>query len=126
VSEQAGLETPLYAVNGQRRLSMRDLLAGQQALISQKLVPRLDGQGRVVAMEILNNNYAVSNLIRLLKLEQIYSQLQSRTRDIPEERMLTLERSLALLVRQKLVTPAEAQKWANHSAAFLDELQRAE
>jgi twitching motility protein PilT len=112
---------------GQHDEVANQLSLGLSHVISQKLVPRLDGQGRVVAMEILNNNnYAVSNLIRLLKLEQIYSQLQSRTRDIPEERMLTLERSLALLVRQKLVAPAEAQKWANHSAAFLDELQRAE
>jgi twitching motility protein PilT len=109
--------------------SQQDEVANQMSLglshvLCQKLIPRADGQGRVVAMEILNNTYAVSNLIRLVKLEQIYTQLQSRTKDIPEERMMTLERSLARLVTKGLVTPQEAEKWANHVNAFLDELQQ--
>jgi len=99
------------------------LSLGLSHIICQKLVPRSDGQGRVVAMEILNNTYGVSNLIRHGKVEQIYSVLQSRTRDVPEERMLTLERSLATLVKAGLVTPLEAEKWANHPSAFLDEMQ---
>ena len=49
-------------------------------------------------MEILNNTYALANLIRTTKLEQIYSQLQTKTRDLPTERMITLEHSLADLV----------------------------
>jgi twitching motility protein PilT len=99
---------------------------GLSHIISQKLVPRMDGQGRVVAMEILNNSYALSNLIRLRKMEQVYTFLQTRTKDVPEERMIALERSLARLVRDKKVTPLEAEKWANHPLAFLDELQKAE
>ena len=84
---------------------------------------RADGQGRVVAMEVLNNTYALSNLIRLRKLEQIYTHLQTRTKDIADERMITLERSLAHLVHSGTVTPLEAEKWANHPSAFLDEMQ---
>lgn len=101
------------------------LSLGLRYILSQKLLPRSDGSGRVVAMEILNNTYATSNLIRLCKMEQVYSQLQTRTKDASEERMTTLERSLALLVRSKQVAPLEAEKWANHPAAFLDEMQRA-
>ncbi len=101
------------------------LSLGLSHIICQKLVPRADGAGRVVAMEILNNTYGVANLIRNAKVEQIYSQLQSRTRDVPEERMITLERSLAMLVKAGHVSPGEAEKWANHPNAFLDELQRA-
>jgi len=99
------------------------LSLGLSHIISQKLIPRADGQGRVVAMEILNNTYALSNLIRLRKMEQVYTFLQTRTKDIAAERMLTLERSLAMLVQDGIVTPLEAEKWANHPAVFLDELQ---
>ena len=52
----------------------------------------------VFIIRILNNNYALSNLIRLGKIEQVYSQLQIKTKDIPDERMITLERHLAGLV----------------------------
>ncbi len=100
------------------------LSLGLSYIICQKLIPRADGQGRVVAMEILNNTYSVANLIRLAKVEQIYSQLQSHTRDTPEERMMTLERSLALLVKAGLINPLEAEKWANHPTSFADEMQR--
>ncbi len=109
--------------------SQQDEIASQLSLglshiVCQKLIPRADGQGRVVAMEILNNSYGMSNLIRLGKVEQIYSLLQSRTKDIPEERMTTLERSLASLVHSGKVTHLEAEKWANHPNSFIDEMQR--
>jgi len=97
---------------------------GLSHIVSQKLVPRADGQGRVVAMEILNNSYALANLIRLRKLEQVYTFLQTRTKDISEERMITLERSLATLVARKKVTPLEAERWANHRTTFHDEMKR--
>jgi len=102
------------------------LSLGLSHVISQKLIPRADGQGRTVAMEILTNTYAVSNLIRHAKVEMIYSQLQTRTKDIPEERMTTLERSLATLVHDGKITPLEAEKWANHPSTFIDEMQRNE
>ena len=100
------------------------LSLGLAVIISQKLVPKAGGEGRVVAMEVLNNIYAVSNLIRLGKVEQLYSQLQTRTKDTPEERMTTLERSLAMLVRRGVVTPLEAEKWANNPQAFVEEMQQ--
>lgn len=99
------------------------LSLGLSHIISQKLLPRTDGQGRIVAMEVLNNIYSVSNLIRLGKIEQLYSQLQTRTKNVPEERMITLERSLARLVRAGSVTALEAERWANNPQAFLEEMQ---
>ena len=99
------------------------LSLGLSHIVCQKLVPRGDGQGRVVAMEVLNNNYAVANLIRTGKLEQVYSVLQTKTRDVPQERMCTMERSLANLVGQGLITPQEAEKWANDPAVLLGELR---
>jgi len=100
------------------------LSLGLSHIISQKLIPRVDGQGRVVAMEILNNTYALSNLIRQRKMEQVYTFLQTRTKDLPGERMVTLERSLATLVRQGDISPLEAEKWANHPTVFLDEMKK--
>jgi len=99
------------------------LSLGLSHILSQKLVPRSDGQGRLVAMEILNNSYALANLIRLRKVEQIYTFLQTRTKDVPAERMMTLERSLALLVAAGKVSPLEAERWANHPTVFLDEMK---
>ncbi|HWL93647.1 MAG TPA: PilT/PilU family type 4a pilus ATPase [Phycisphaerae bacterium] len=99
------------------------LSLGLSHIICQKLLPRADGQGRIVAMEVLNNIYSVSNLIRLGKIEQLYSQLQTRTKNVPEERMVTLERSLARLARGGYVTALEAEKWANNPQAFLEEMQ---
>ncbi len=98
---------------------------GLRYVISQRLVPRSDGAGRVVAMEVLNNTYALSNLIRMRKTEQIYSQLQTKTKDVPDERMTTMERSLAMLVADGKVEPLEAEKWANDPNTFLDEMKRA-
>ncbi|MFP4052867.1 MAG: type IV pilus twitching motility protein PilT [Phycisphaerae bacterium] len=102
------------------------LSLGLAYVISQKLAPRSDGEGRVVAMEILQNTYAVANLIRTGKVEQIYTQMQTRTKDVPAERMRTLERSLAELVVDGVVTPHDAEKSANDVNTFLDELQRAQ
>ena len=100
------------------------LSLGLAYVIAQKLVPRSDGTGRVVAMEVLNNTYAIANLIRVRKPEQIVSHLQTRTRDVPQERMTTMERSLAALVRQGHITPLEAEQWSEDRASLLDELNR--
>jgi len=106
----------------------RDEVASQLSLglshiICQKLLPRADGQGRVVAMEILNNIYAVSNLIRMGKFEQLYSVMQTKTRDISEERMVTMEKSLAELVQGGLITQVEAEKWCNDWTSFNNEME---
>jgi twitching motility protein PilT len=104
-----------------RQAEVRNQLSlGVAYIISQKLVPKKDGTGRVAAMEILNNNYACANLIRTGKVEQLYSQLQTKTRDKPDEKMITLEKHLAMLVKQDRVDLLEAKKWANNVNVFVD------
>jgi twitching motility protein PilT len=104
-----------------RQTEVRNQLSlGVAYIISQKLVPKKDGTGRVAAMEILNNNYACANLIRTGKVEQLYSQLQTKTRDKPDEKMITLEKHLAMLVKQDRVDLLEAKKWANNVNVFVD------
>jgi len=96
------------------------LSLGLAYVVSQKLVPKKDATGRIVAMEILNNNHASSNLIRLGKVEQIYSQMQTKTKNQPDEKMITLERHLSRLVKTGQVDLLEAQKWANQPKSFVD------
>ena len=98
------------------------LSLGLAYVISQKLVPKKDGTGRIVAMEILNNNYACANLIRTGKIEQLYSQLQTKTKDKPDEKMITLERHMAKLVKRKEIDLLEAQKWVNDYKCFVDSM----
>ncbi len=95
-------------------------------IISQKLVQRDDRPGRVAAMEILNNNYAMANLIRQNKPEHMYSILQTQTRDQPGQRMITMERSLAMLVHAGKIGRHEAERAANQPQVFEDEMKRLE
>ncbi len=113
-----------YFPEGQQAEIRNQLSLGLAYVISQKLVPRKDGQGRIVAMEILNNNYAVANLIRTGKIEQIYTQLQTKTQEAVDQKMITLENHLARLVKEGKVDIHEARKWANNPKTFNDCMQR--
>lgn len=105
----------------ERQDEVRNQLSlGLRYIISQKLVPRKDGSGRIVAMEILNSNYAIANLIRKGKIEQIYSQMQVKTKNQIDERMITIERHLAILVKRGQIDLLEAQKWCNDLKSFQD------
>ena len=113
-----------YFPAGRQSEVRNQMSLGLAYIICQKLIPKKDGTGRIVAMEILNNNYACANLIRTGKVEQIYSQLQTKTRNRPDEKMLTLEKHLAMLVKKDKVDLLEAKKWANDLKAFTDCMQR--
>ncbi|MCP4261100.1 MAG: PilT/PilU family type 4a pilus ATPase [Planctomycetes bacterium] len=113
-----------YFPSGRQSEVRNQMSLGLAYIICQKLVPKKDGTGRLVAMEILNNNYACANLIRTGKIEQIYSQLQTKTRNRPDEKMMTLERHLATLVKADKIDLLEAKKWANDLKCFTDAMQR--
>ena len=80
--------------------------------------------GSLNIMEILNNDYTCANLIRTGKLEQIYTQLQTKTQNRSDQKMITLERHLAMLVRNGSIDRDEAQRWANNVKAFNDEIKQ--
>ena len=105
----------------ERQDEVRNQLSlGLRYILCQKLIPRKDGSGRVVAMEVLNSNYALANLIRKGKIEQIYSQMQVKTKNQPDEKMITIERHLSRLVKRGEIDLLEAQKWANDLKSFQD------
>ncbi|MGD0077691.1 MAG: type IV pili twitching motility protein PilT, partial [Sedimentisphaerales bacterium] len=112
-----------YFPSGRQGEVRNQLSLGLAYIICQKLIPRKDGLGRTVAMEILNNNFAVANLIRTGKIEQLYTQLQTKTRNKPDEKMVTFERHLAMLVKQDKIDLLEAKKWVNDLKSFTDEMQ---
>ena len=113
-----------YFPTGRQNEVRNQLSLGLAYIICQKLIPKKDATGRIAAMEILNNNnYACSNLIRTGKVEQLYSQLQTKTRPNPDEKMTTMERHLAQLVKQDKIDLLEAKKWANDSKSFIDAMK---
>lgn len=75
------------------------------AVISQILLKRADGKGRVPALEIMICTPAIRNLIRESKTAQIYSALQTSQK----YGMQTMESSVKNLLERKLVTPEEVQ-----------------
>ena len=75
------------------------------AVISQVLCKRQDGQGRVAAYEVMVGTTAVRNLIREGKVAQLYSAIQTG-RGVG---MQTLDQSLAALVQQGLIDAKEMQ-----------------
>lgn len=76
-----------------------------QGVLSQQLLPRRDGRGRVVACEVLVPTPAVRNLIREGKTHQIYTIMQTGTKF----GMQTMDAALADLVRRKLITREMAE-----------------
>ncbi len=80
------------------------LAATLVGIISERLVPKVDG-GRVPACEIMLMNSAIRNLIRERKSYQIDLVIETSM----QEGMITLNRSLADLVRRKQVTMENAE-----------------
>lgn len=77
--------------------------------VSQKLLARKSGQGRVPAFEILKNNAGVANLIRTAKIHQIYSKMETGM----NEGMNTLEQHLIEMVEAGTISKEEAVSHAN-------------
>ena len=100
-----------YFPTGRQSEVRNQLSLGLAYILCQKLIPKKDATGRIAAIEILNNNnYACANLIRTGKVEQIYSQLQTKTRLNPDEKMTTMERHLAQLGKAGQNRPARSEK----------------
>ena len=120
--DTAGTIMPImdYFPPGRQNEVRNQLSLGLAYIISQKLIPRKDGKGRIAAMEILNNNYATANLIRTGKVEQMYSQLQTKTTNRYDEKMITMERHLVRLVKEDKIDIDEARKWANNLTTFAE------
>jgi twitching motility protein PilT len=74
-------------------------------VVSQQLVRRADGRGRLAAIEVLVNNSAIANMIRDGKTEQMATAVQAGGL----QGMQSLDTALRRLLDAKLITAREAQ-----------------
>lgn len=77
-----------------------------EAVFSQRLVPTLDGKGRIAACEVLVGTPAIRNTIREGKTHQIDSIIQTSS----ELGMMTLETSLAYWINQGVISLEKAKE----------------
>ncbi len=89
------------------------------AIVSQRLLPKMGG-GRVAAMEIMLVNPAIRNLIRERKVYQIDLVIETSL----QEGMITLNRSLANLVKEKQVSLENAELYSINPAELRILLER--
>jgi len=85
-----------------------------RAVISQALLKTKDGTGRVAAHEIMICTPAIRNLIREAKVPQMYSAIQTGQ----NVGMQTLDQCLTTMVKNNIITPAEARSKAMNKDAF--------
>ena len=83
---------------GQIRTQLSLVLEG---IVCQALLPRADGTGRVMALEVMVPTPAIRNLIRDDKVHQIYSTMQTGQEKLG---MQTMNQSLATLYQRRLIT----------------------
>src|SRR5687767_2131206 len=99
-----------------------------EGILCQALLPKANGKGRAMAMEILVPNAAIRNLIREDKVHQIYSMMQTGQ---AKYGMQTFNQSLATLYFKKLISlqtalsrssnPDELQEMISRGAGALNQ-----
>lgn len=95
----------------QVRQQVANVLTG---VVSQRLIPKASGQGRVVACEVMVANNAVRSVIREGKSHQLPSIIQTGA----SEGMISLDKVLANLVSTGEITLEEALNWTNDAKNF--------
>jgi twitching motility protein PilT len=84
-------------------------------VISQTLLKRKDGSGRVAVHEIMLGTPAIRNLIREAKVAQMYSAIQTGQ----SLGMQTLDQALVEMVRRNVIDTADARAVAVNKDMFL-------
>ncbi len=92
-----------------------------EGVMCQALLPRADGRGRAMAMEILVPNPAIRNLVREDKIHQIYSAMQSGQDKFG---MQTFNQSLFSLYQQKQINLETAMARSSNTDELQDMIKR--
>jgi len=100
----------------------QQLSSSLKAVIAQQLLPRADGQGRVLACEVLMVTSGVANLIRLGKDEHIRQVLEIGAC----YGMQTMEHHLEFLVKKGLIDVDTALRAARNPKVLEERLERLE
>jgi twitching motility protein PilT len=93
-----------------------------ECIMSQNLLPKKSGRGRVLASEVLVPNAAIRNLIREDKVHQIYSMMQTGQSKFG---MLTMNQSLFNLYSKNLISYDDAMSKSPLPEEMLDMMERA-
>jgi twitching motility protein PilT len=92
-----------------------------EGILCQSLIPRTNGKGRCMAMEILIPTSAIRNLIREDKIHQIYSSMQTGQDKFG---MQTFNQSLSQLVLTKQIAAEDALAKSSNAEELQDLIQR--
>jgi twitching motility protein PilT len=101
--------------SGQQAQIRTQLSLVLEGIVCQALLPRADGKGRVVSLEILVPNSAIRNLIRDDKIHQIYSAMQSGKKF----GMQTMNDALYQLYTSREVSQEECERVSSDPKEFL-------
>ncbi|WP_315118046.1 type IV pilus twitching motility protein PilT [uncultured Clostridium sp.] len=80
------------------------LSAVLKGVISQQLIPRADGNGRIAAFEVMVSTHGIQNLIREGKTHQIESSIQTGGK----YGMKTMDMSISEIIKKGLISKEEA------------------
>ena len=92
-----------------------------EGIVCQALLPRADGKGRVVSLEILVPTPGIRNLIREDKVHQIYSAMQTGQDKLG---MQTMNQSLATLYFRRLITIDTAMQASSNREELQEMINR--
>ncbi|MBA3438281.1 MAG: type IV pilus twitching motility protein PilT, partial [Pyrinomonadaceae bacterium] len=92
-----------------------------EGILCQALLPRADGSGRAMALEVLIPNSAIRNLIREDKVHQIYSMMQTGQ---DKYGMQTFNQSLATLYHKRLISKEAAIQRSSNTDELNDLMER--
>jgi len=105
----------VFPPHQQRQIRLQ-LAAVLKAVVSQRLVPRADGQGRVPAVEVLISTAFIRDcIVDKEKTHLIQGAIAAGT---SQYGMQTFDQSLLSLFRRKLITYDEALRWASNADEF--------
>jgi twitching motility protein PilT len=93
-----------------------------RGVVSQQLVPRADGKGRVVALEIMVCTAAIANMIREARTFQIPSMMQIGVK----QGMRLMEQSLLELLKKGLIKAEDALSRVENAHEFAEHIARLE
>lgn len=89
-----------------------------EAVVSQQLIPKADGSGRVAAFEVLHANHAVRNLIREAKSHQLMSVMQTNRK----AGMIVMDEAIMQLYAQGQITRDMAIQFAQDPDGMANKL----
>lgn len=91
-----------------------DLSLSLQGIVSQRLLPRADGAGRVAAVEVMFGTPAVSKLLREQRVDELYDLMRSSS----DPGVLTFNRSLLSLFQAGVIEYEVGHAYATNPEEF--------